>query len=205
MPDDWNKIVVLDTETTGTSSPSRNQILTIDAVFAERMMAPDSSIYFQKTGIPFHAEVARQPWSLVEPEALRVTGIDIDLWKGQSESEVLGNLQSWVLKSSGGKGYQILCGYNVVFDKRFLHFMYERNKQFRWTSTFSYRVLDVMQLVTWALEFGYIKEPSDLKLETVAKHLGVWQEGAHEGSVDVEMTLNVLNEVNRRIFNANKL
>ena len=201
MADDWTRIIVLDTETTGKTSPSKNQILTIDALHATKFTDENGVTQFKRDGDLFHGEVARQPWARIEQEALQVTGIDIDLWKGESEAEVLGKLVSWIVKNAGG-GYKILCGYNVVFDKRFLHFMFERNPQFKWTNAFSYYQLDVMQLAMWAVEFGYIEKPANMRLETVARYLGVWKEGAHDSSVDVDMTLGVLNELNRRIANA---
>jgi len=203
MPDNFERIVVLDTETSGTSN--KCQILTIDALFAERK----DGIY-QPLGEPFHAEVARQPWARIEAEALQVTGIDIDLWKGEGEEEVLGKLITWVSQTAKST-YNMVCGYNVEFDINFLKRMIHRSIQFggdiktskrTWTRMFSYRELDVLQLALWSHVQGYLEAPANFRLETLAKALGVWREGAHDSSVDVLMTLDVLNELNRRVMNA---
>lgn len=208
MPDNFDKIIVLDTETSGTK-PSRNQILTIDAIRATKHIENDL-VQFIPEGEPFHAEVARQSWAVIEPDALRVTGIDIDLWKGEGEDEVIAKLLSWT-NTTMESTYNLVCGYNVDFDINFLKRLFHRSIQFggadakkTWTRAFSYRSICVMQKALWAHLDGHMSEPPNFKLETVAKHLGVWEEGAHDSAVDVRMTLNVLNELNKLVHNASK-
>ena len=198
MPENWDTYVVLDTETSGASSPSRNQILTIDATIVRRIKHEDGHPDFVLNPNKFHAKIKKQDWALIEKEALEITGIVLDEnWLGEEEYQVLDNLVSWVKKETGGRGYKLLCGYNVIFDKRFLHFLFKRNPyDHKWTSAFSYRKCDVLELAQWAYILGFIELPENFKLETIAKHLGVWEKGAHDSAVDVTMTLEVMIRLN---------
>jgi len=211
MAENWNTMVVLDVETSGKTSPSKNQILTISASVVNRKRVSENedggkpAYTFEIEPNNFETKIARQPWARIEKEALEITGITLDKsWRGIPEDQALQNLVNWI-RSTTGDGYRLLCGYNVVFDKRFLHFLFERNKHVgRWTHGFSYRYLDVLQLAQWAHVLGFITEPPNFKLETMAMHLDVWEEGAHASDVDVLMTIKIMERLNQimRLNNA---
>jgi len=189
MAESMKFLVVLDTETTGLD-PQVSQILTIDGTIVE--IKSEGWIEHETK---FHGQIELMDWATVSEEAMETNGIDLGAWKGDREERVVHDLIQWV-RNATGDGYRILSGWNVWFDRNFLETAFER-AGYAWTRAFSHKHLDGMQLVRWAAFSGAIPQLENDKLETVAKHLGVWQAGAHDSSIDVRMTVDCIQKLTR--------
>ncbi len=189
MAENMNCLVVLDTETTGLD-PQKAQILTIDGTIVE--IKSEEWIEHETR---FHGQIELMDWATVSEKAMETNGIELSNWKGDKEKRVVYDLVQWV-RTTSGDGYRILSGWNVGFDRKFLEAAFMR-AGFDWTRAFSFKHLDGMQLVRWATFSGAIPQLENDKLETVAKHLGVWQAGAHDSSIDVRMTVDSIKKLTR--------
>lgn len=190
-------MVMLDVETSGLD-PQRHQILTLDATYLTRV-----GVEWVPTGDSLSTMVSICPWARIEDQALKVNRLKLeDLNRmGRPEADVMAALVAWVKNCAAtpqGEGaYILLAGYNVGFDRSFLEAAFDR-AHIRWTEAFSYRHLDVKELVQWARIAGMVKGDR-LRLEGVARQLGCHQDGAHASDVDVAMTIAVMNTLLARI------
>lgn len=84
----------------------------------------------------------------------------------------------------------VLAGYNVGFDKGHLNALLERNG-YKWSNYFSDIVADVYGQVKKAGMQKALPYLPDRKLGTVANHLGVNLENAHDALADIKATREV--------------
>lgn len=171
--------VFFDLETSGTDQ-CKHQITQIAA-----MHLPTGDSYEQK--LRFSLRKA-------DPEALEVIGFSKRKWKNAvsqrdgmvSFCDFVANHKSCDMISKKGNPYTTasLIGYRIDrFDLPFLAHHFDKHDL--WFPG-DFRCYDSMQLALWALPGR-----SDYTLSAVAEELGVFQEGAHDALVDVEMTINV--------------
>ena len=134
--------------------------------------------------------------SLCDPEALRLNSYEREVWEREAleEREVVHWFSRFLLRKSAvierfskrtGNPYYVarLAGHNAArFDGPRLKRLFERHDAFL---PASYLVLDTMQLALWTfagLTNG--KTPDNLKLETLAAHLGIATAQRHDALAD---------------------
>lgn len=83
-----------------------------------------------------------------------------------------------------------IAGYNVNFDIKHLNALLERNG-YKFEDYFSNTVVDVFEWVKKASMQKALPYLPNRKLETVAKHLGVNLENAHDALADIKATREV--------------
>lgn len=90
----------------------------------------------------------------------------------------------------------IPVGHNVMFDMKFIkQWMEDMNEgEFYWM--FFAKPLDTLTLAREARDRGWILT-ENAKLETIAEYFGCERVGAHTAKVDVEMTIDVLEQLLR--------
>lgn len=188
MADNWTQGVLFDCETSGTD-PQRHQILTLDATVIRRGL-----IAWEAVKEPFHGDLERQPGKLWDKGAVEVNRIDINTWTGETAHTLVDRLVRWV-RNAAGDGYQLVFGYNVGFDVDFLKALFT-DAGARWTDAFSYRRMDVLQLVQWSRLTGRLQVPANsLRLVDVAGALGIATDDAHNSAADVKITLDLMNRL----------
>jgi len=202
----YNTFCVFDFETGG-RNPHTCEILQIGAIMVcERTLTRLSS---------FTSFVKPHNMDTVEDDALKVNGISREMLDGLSEAfypEVIwAKFSAWVNKYNKSKGAPspynapIQCGFNTInFDMTILRrycklygpwdLKNEDQKLFNQV----YKI-DVMDLV-W-LWFEHSNAVENLRLTTIAKHLGVEErrlEKAHDALVDCEYCADIIIEYLRR-------
>lgn len=156
--------IVLDTETTGLSNADR--ICSIGAIRFVNMAPVDS----------FYTLV--NPLMHIPEAASNVNHIyDADVAGAPLEGEMLKMLDNYL-----GNSTDIIVGYNISFDMRFLQRAAARNNYEREVRTY-----DVM-----TLSKREIKELKNYKQVTVAKHLGINTDNAHNSLGDCEICAQIL-------------
>ena len=94
-------------------------------------------------------------------------------------------------KKDGSKSEKlVVAGYNVEFDIKHLKALLERNG-YKWSDYFSDIVADVFVQVKKAGMQKALPYLPDRKLGTVAKHLGVNLDNAHDALADIKATREV--------------
>lgn len=94
----------------------------------------------------------------------------------------------------------VLAGYNVGFDKKHLLALLERNG-FNWADYFEEDIADVFEQVKKAGIQKALPYLPDRKLGTVAKHLGVNLENAHDALSDIKATREVAKKLQQMNVN----
>lgn len=156
--------IVLDTETTGLSNADR--ICSIGAIRFVNMAPVDS----------FYTLV--NPLMHIPEAASNVNHIyDADVAGAPVEDQMIRMLENYIGNSS-----DIIVGYNIAFDMRFLKVIADRNHIVR-----NIRTYDVM-----SLSKKMIKELKNYKQVTVAKHLGINTDNVHNSLGDCEICAQIL-------------
>lgn len=183
-------MIVADTETGGLD-PSINPILTLSALRTD-----DGSSFNVKIKPPEGLEIS--------PEALKVTGIDVeDLHlNGITEKEAVEGFCKFL-----GTGGHILAGCNFPFDMRFINEMFRRNSV---PSPLKHRCVDLQTVAFLAHEKGLIDLPKSrggvllLNLDVVSSAFGVSRASElHDSLEDVILTKKCIEEGISLIKNKN--
>lgn len=150
------------------------------------------------------------------PEKAEKSAIDVigqDLWVKANTEGVdlkvgLKAFLDWAEKcNDGGKGYTkpILCGYNVLFDYKFLHFYLDKVKltgkmdDLPWQD----KIVDIWAL-TWLL-FENDFTVNSMTLDTVATQMGIKREKTtHDAGEDVLLTVTILQRYMKFFRECNK-
>jgi DNA polymerase III epsilon subunit-like protein len=178
----------LDTETTGLE-------ITDSAAFEVAMILVDNGKFFcdrcfflnpLSETIKYHEEAGKvhgyseEDIKCLPPESEQVPKIADFLEKAR---------ELW--KTDGSQTEKlILAGYNVGFDKKHLNALLERNG-YKWEDYFSDIEADVFVQVKKAGMQKALPYLPDRKLGTVAKHLGVTLDNAHDALADIKATRQV--------------
>jgi len=174
-----------------------------DAIIQIAAMCPETGEEFERK-VKFRVDLA-------SPEALQVNSYNKEDWekeaippmKAAKEFSLFLRRHSDVTRTSKRTGRSFKVAQTVAyngssFDAPFLQSWYKRLGAGFLPA--DYKVLDPLQLAMWL--FPTLE---DHKLETVAKHLGVHQENAHDAMVDVRMMVDVTNEMEKLIRRDNNV
>ena len=156
--------IVLDTETTGLSN--YDKIVSIGAIKFVNMAPVDS----------FYTLV--NPQMHIPEAASAINHIyDADVADAPLEGEMIRMLENFL-----GNSLDIIVGYNIAFDMRFLKAVADKNQ-----IVGDVRTYDVM-----SLSRKMIKELKNYKQVTVANHLGINTDNAHNSLGDCEICAKIL-------------
>lgn len=138
-----------------------------------------------------------------EAEALEINHYDADTWarEAKAEKNVVTEFSAFLKrhatlemtsKRTGAPYYCAqLVSYNAQFDKPRLDLMYRRYNAFLPARP---RALCALQRVAWwAVEKGVVTD--NLQLETMAEHLQIATDGAHDALVDTRLTAKVIKKI----------
>ena len=169
-----NKILFLDTETTGLD-PNKNGIiqvamLTEDGCELNMRVNPGKKVKYDK-------------------EALKINGIKKkQIKKFPKSKEQFKGMIKWLetlVVPFDPKDKLIVVGYNVKFDVEMLH-GWARREKFKYMGSYlDWRVIDVLVLTRMAHYLGQLpEEPENFKLGTICKVFGI-DEPTHDAMDDV--------------------
>lgn len=186
-----NKFVIFDLETGGLEL--KHPIIQIAAIAVDSAWTELASY---QAKIKFNEGDA-------EAEALEINHYDPKVWarEAKAESVVVTEFSAFLKqhatlemtsKRTGSTYYCAqLVAYNAAFDKPRLDLMFKRNKAFLPAHP---RALCALQRAAWwAVEKGIITE--DLKLSTLAAHLNIKTDGAHDALVDTRLAAAVMKKI----------
>jgi DNA polymerase III epsilon subunit-like protein len=168
-------MVIVDTETGGLV-PDENPVLTLSAVRTS-------------DGASFNVKIKPPEDLTISPEALKVTGINVDdlIANGITEKEAALKFREFL----GNDGY-VIAGCNFPFDTRFLNEMFKRNNI---PSPLKHRCVDLQTAAFLAHERGLISLPKSrggvllLNLDAVCESVGVSRASdLHDSLEDVNLT-----------------
>lgn len=131
------RLLIVDTETGG-RDPQRHALLEVAALVVDGEL--------QELG-RFHSLVIPWPGLVIEPESLKLTGVDLQEVgrQGLAEGEALRRLLAFAAEYADGDGMPTLSGWNVAFDEGFLRAAAARHG-LEWP--FSHKLLDIQSV--WA-------------------------------------------------------
>lgn len=177
-----NKILWLDTETTGIF-PWKNGIIQIAGMIEIDGVVVDA----------FNYNCDIFPGDIVEKKALEVNGITMEEIAGFPKPNVIYNmlidkLDKYVKKFNKADKF-ILAGYNVGFDKDFMHQWFKKNKNNFFFSYIHGGCLDVISFAAHYCLTNRIMLP-DFKLGTVAGHFNI-DANFHDAMDDISATRDV--------------
>ena len=184
------KYLAYDTET-GSLAPTNGSLLTVTFRVLDAQLQELETL-----------ELTTKPEDevyLVKASALNVNKIDLvkhnetAITYGEARGKLLNFLNR---HSDAGTNKLTPIGFVVSHDDGFVQTHLVTQKE--WEAHVSHRKLDVASVVEF-LKFCMIIPSSIGGLEKTAKFFGVHEEGAHNATVDVNMTLNVLKAAKRRI------
>lgn len=195
------EFIGIDLETGGLSS-DRNAILTcyMSAV-NEHLEVLDEIHLFIRPEAPFDA---------VEEKALKVNNIDLakhvadpsTITYAQARTTIRSFMQKHGNAKKGSKHTKpMVIGHNVHFDLGFIFTQLADKKE--WEKYFGYHVMDTMVACTLLKKVGWLP-PEVGKLESLVKHFGVQNLGAHDAKADTLMMLNVFGKMVNMIKDAKK-
>ena len=188
-----NRLVVFDLETTGLDT-ERDAVIQIGAVAIDQCLREVSNF---EVKVRFDHQAA-------SPLALQVNSFKEGTWEREavSEREAACRFAAFLKENAtlrrqtkNGKPFFVaeIAAYNASFDGPFLHAWYERMGEFL---PASFLAVCIMQRVQWFfLESPERERPVDLKLQTVAKFLGVKLSNAHDALSDSRASANVYREI----------
>jgi DNA polymerase III alpha subunit (gram-positive type) len=141
------------------------------------------------------------PFDLVEDGALKVNKINIAEHvsnpKALTYAQARAAVHSFMAKNGNpkfGKGQSkpMVLGHNVHFDLGFIHAQLVEKAEFE--RYFGYHVMDTLVACTLLKKAGWLP-PEVAKLDSLVKHFGVQDLGAHNAKADTLMTLNVFGKM----------
>lgn len=173
------KILFLDTETTGLSS-FKNDIHQIAGLV----------VIDGKVEEEFNLNVKPFSFENIEPEALKVSGVTVEKLKTYPDPKnaylvLIKMLEKYCDKYDKTDKFY-LAGQNVAFDADMLKGFFRKCGDKYYGSWFNYDYIDLRSF-TAILKFAGLLDVDNLKLETVAKYLGV-KYSAHDALADIKCT-----------------
>lgn len=137
------------------------------------------------------------PFDVVEPEALAVSGIDLEKHLKDpntvSRDEASKKLKDFISAHKEKKNQRIkIVGYNINFDIKMI--TEQLMPQEEWEALTHYTNIDVLQTVNF-LKLSDVFPDRVGKLSTVVEHLGLPLLKAHDAEFDVKMTVEVLKKL----------
>nr|BDD44994.1 hypothetical protein 13 [Spirochaetaceae bacterium] len=183
------KVIYLDVETTGRDPDSHSviQVAWINEVDGE--VVHERSLLVR----PFDG-------AAIDQAAMEVHGITLSqlLESGVSQADAVRHMTTaWaeVINKFDRRDKAALCAYNLRFDFDFLRAMFERTGDKYLGSWIQFgRWLDPLYLAAFAQHIGAMPVTENLRLETVARELGVFDGAAHDALDDIRMTRAVVRE-----------
>lgn len=183
-------VVYFDTETTGLD-PAHHEICQIAAVAIDDRWKEQEAFEVKMT---FDAQRA-------DPQALEMNSYEPATWDREAQRPTVGigmfgqflrRHASVAMTSKRGKPYHVaqLAGHNIAgFDIPFARQAFRSRELFFPAAFFG---LDTLQLASWWCTYMPAKHrPKDLKLPTLAEHLGVPHVDAHNALADVRANIRV--------------
>lgn len=176
------KYIAYDTETGGTD-PRYNPILTgyFVVLSADLVKLDELSLKV----------MPETPFDLVEDEALKVTGIDINKHVEDPETisrvEAGKRLKEFVLKNKPkGRAKLVRMGYNIGFDDKMIAAQLVPD----WEDILHYRTNDAFNIVNFLKDVEWL--PSDLgSLTSMVNYFNISLKTAHDAKNDVWMSIAV--------------
>ena len=181
------KIVFFDVETSGLDA-EHHEIIQIAAVATENW----------EVRAQFEAKLDFD-MAHASPEALEMNCYDKDVWLKEADhpGNVLNRFAQWLrpwadvqrVSKKSGKPFQTvrMGGHNLAFDMEFLRAAFRHHGAF---CPADFLFLDTLQLALWRDHRDHLGF-ADYKLETLAAHLGVPIEGAHDALADITANVQV--------------
>lgn len=184
------KILYFDTETTGTD-PAKHEITQFAAI-----IEIDGVV---KEELNFRCQPTR--WDVIEPEALRTTGVTIEQLKtydlpGVMHGKIVAVLNKYIPKYTKMPDKFYPAGHNVQFDLQFFDTFIRQHgnpEMAKWGSLNwqNYRALDTRVLANYLIFEGKLNHKygplPDLKLATLCEHFSIPLE-AHDAMSDIRAT-----------------
>lgn len=174
----WDKLAFFDIETAGLVA-GRHQMFQIGVVVAHAKLGAVRRQFVRRMNFEYTGGV-------VDPEALKLNGIDPKTWDGYPARQVLP--QVWNFLADAGQ----IWGHGVQFDWGFLEPAL-RAAGYK-TDMLGLRLRDTRTLAEPLVWAGKIANP---RLPTVCDFFGVSNDGAHDALVDAERTFEIYRKLRR--------
>lgn len=181
-----NKILWLDTETTGLNAVKQ------DVIQIAGMVEINGEVHEE-----FEYKCQPYSWDDISDQALEVHGYSRDHLKTFDpptiiKSRVEAILSRWVDKFDKNDKF-ILAGYNVEFDNRFMREFWKKSGDKYWGSFVEYKVYDGYPLFQAFANAHQLDVPNH-KLVTAAEFFG-YNFGAHDALEDIQVTRKVVKDL----------
>lgn len=194
-----NKVIYMDVETSGTD-PDRHAVVQIAWITEiAGVVQSEKSLLVR----PFDG-------AEIDTAAMEVHGITMSqlLESGVSQTEAVRQITadwSTVIDKYDRRDKAALCAYNLRFDFEFLKAMFERTGDKYLGSWIQFgRWLDPLYLAAFAQHIGVMPVTENLRLETVARELGVFSGEAHDALDDIRMTRAVTTAITNELLRADE-
>jgi DNA polymerase-3 subunit epsilon len=185
------KVFWLDTETTGLSFFKHDihqlaGLIVIDGKIVEE----------------FNYNIKPFSFENIEPDALKVSGVTVEQLKTYQDPKnvhlvLIKMMEKYCNKFDKDDKFS-LAGQNVPFDANMLKGFFQKCGDKFYGSWFNYDYIDLRAL-TAILKFAGLLPVENLKLETIAKHLGI-EYNAHDALSDIKCTRSCLNTLVSTFF-----
>jgi DNA polymerase-3 subunit epsilon len=186
-----NKIFWFDVETTGLDEVKQD-IITLAFIV-------DINGQVKAKG---HLKIQPTDWDAIQDSALEVNKITREQLKTFQLPAVavkkLNTVFGKFVDKFDKKDKIIPAGYNVDFDLKFLREFYSKQNDKYLYSWLDYHKVDPMQFVLGLRVAGHLRDLENVKLETVAKYLGI-EIQAHDALSDITVTREVYYKLLSRI------
>lgn len=146
---------------------------------------------------PFHSMVRPHDGATLDPEAFKITGIDIkEIWTYPEPKEVLDEFIKWIDKH---ETIFSLAGHNINFDRNKLFRFFCRHGHY---SSFITRISNSNTCtLSWCREVfkGKRNKPVSFKLADVCRFFEIETDVSHRAMADIANTIKVYHELEKLI------
>ena len=146
---------------------------------------------------PFHSMVRPHDGATLDPDAFKITGIDIkEIWTYPEPKEVLDEFIKWIDKH---ETIFSLAGHNVMFDRKKLFRYFCRHGEYgSFITRFSHNDTDTIRIGRDLFK-GKRNKPLDFKLESLCRYFEIETRVHHRALDDIQNTIKVYHELEKLI------
>ena len=192
-------LIALDLETTGLDC-TKHSILEIG------MIVFRNDVEFKVSDSPSHPifqQLVRDTKKEVDPDAIRVNGLNPDLvWndpRSKSPADLIDTIRQWLSALDLGKEKPRLLGHNVFFDIRFLENLYRDCGQNLW-DMFDYHPVDTASVVQFLKDAERLPSDFPMSLHAIMRNkLQIPILPVHEALSDCAYTIRLYNYLMERV------